>query len=125
MMETQAQPATLYERIGGAAALRQIASDLVDAHGQNPMIAPRFRAIDQAMAKQHAFEFFCMGSGGAEPYTGRDVVEVHTGMNISEQEYLAAVDDLMGVLQKNGVGEREQQEVLYIFYTLKGQVLRL
>ena len=124
-MSTQSPSPTLYERIGGADVLRRVASDLVDAHTVNPIIAPRFQAIDQAVAKQHAFEFFCMGSGGAEPYTGRDVREVHTGMNLSEQEYLVAVDDLMMVLAKNGVGEREQQEVLFIFYSLKGEVLRI
>jgi len=124
-MATEAPAATLYERIGGAETLRRIASDLVDAHIVNPIIAPRFRAIDQEAAKQHAFEFFCMGSGGPEPYTGRDLREVHTGMNINEQEFLASVDDLMMVLQKNGVGEREQQEVLSIFFSLKGEVLRI
>jgi hemoglobin len=124
-MDTQAPSATLYERIGGAEALRRIAADLVDAHLANPIIAPRFRAIDQEVAKQHAFEFFCMGSGGPEPYTGRDLHEVHTGMNISDQEFIAAVDDLMSVMQQNGVGEREQQEVLFIFFSLKGQVLHI
>jgi len=124
-METAAPASTLYERIGGAKTLRQIASDLVDAHVANPIIAPRFQAVDQAVAKQHAFEFFCMGSGGPEPYTGRDLREVHTGMNASEQEFLAAVDDLMMVLRRNGVGEREQQEVLFIFFSLKGEVLRI
>jgi len=124
-MQTQSPAATLYERIGGADALRRIANDLVDAHVGNPIIGQRFQAIDRETAKQHAFEFFCMGSGGSEAYTGRDVREVHTGMNISEQEFIAAVDDLMAVLQRNNIGEREQQEVLYIFFSLKGQVLRI
>jgi len=125
MMETLAPTATLYERIGGAETLRRIASDLIDAHLVNPIIATRFQAIEPEIAKQHAFEFFCMGSGGTESYTGRDIREVHTGMNISEQEFLEAVDDLVGVMSKNGVGEREQQEVLFIFFSLKGQVIRI
>ena len=124
-MVTEASSATLYERIGGAESLRRIASDLVDAHSVNPIIAPRFLAIDKEVSKQHVFEFLCMGSGGPEPYTGRDVREVHTGMNISEQEFLVSADDFMLVLQQNGVGEREQQEVLFIFFSLKGQVLRI
>ena len=124
-METRSSSTTLYERIGGADVLRRIATDLVDAHVANPIVAPRFRAIDQAAAKQHAFEFFCMGSGGPEPYTGRDLREVHTGMNINEREFIATVDDLMSVMQQNGVGEREQQEVLAIFFSLKGQVLQI
>lgn len=125
MNETQAPPTTLYERIGGAEALRRIANGLVDAHIVNPLIAPRFRAMDQAVAKQHAFEFFCMGSGGSEPYTGRDLRAVHTGMNINEQEFIATVDDLMLVMKQNAIGEREQQEVLSIFFSLKGEVLRI
>lgn len=122
---TETATATLYERLGGAAKLTAIASDLVDAHAVNPLIGQRFQAIDVKTAKQHAFEFFCMGSGGSEPYTGRDLRTVHSGMNVSEQEFIAAVDDLMMVLDKNGIGEREKQEVLYIFYSLKGDVLRI
>ena len=57
--------------------------------------------------------------------TGGDLREVHTGMNISEEEFVASVDDLMMVLGKNNVGEREQQEVLFIFFSLKGEVLRI
>jgi len=125
MVAVAAPAGTLYERLGGAEGLRRIASDLVDAHAANPLIGQRFAAVDKELSKQHAFEFFCMGSGGSELYTGRDVREVHTGMNISEQEFVAAVDDLMAVLQRNGVGEREQQEVLYIFFSLKGNVLRI
>ncbi|MBA4179883.1 MAG: group 1 truncated hemoglobin [Anaerolinea sp.] len=124
-MGTTVPVASLYERIGGAETLRKLADGLVDAHAVNPIIAPRFAAIDMQAAKQHAFEFFCMGSGGPEAYTGRDLREVHTGMNVSEQEFIAAVDDLMLVMQRLGVGEREQQEVLYIFFSLKGEVLRI
>lgn len=125
MSDTATAVPSLYERLGGATGLRAIASDLVDAHGKNPLIGQRFQSIDVATAKQHAFEFFCMGSGGAEAYTGRDLRTVHGGMNVSEQEFIAAVDDLMMVLERNGVGEREKQEVLYIFYSLKGDVLRI
>jgi hemoglobin len=125
MGETQAATSSLYERLGGSGGITAIASDLVDAHIKNPLIGQRFQAIDVAVAKQHAFEFFCMGSGGAESYTGRDLRSVHSGMNVSEQEFIAAVDDLMMVLDRNGIGEREKQEVLYIFYSLKGDVLRI
>ncbi len=125
MTATQTATATLYDRLGGADNLKAIASDLIDAHIANPLIGQRFQKMDVPTAKQHAFEFFCMGSGGSEPYTGRDLRTVHSGMNATEQEFIAAVDDLMMVLDKNGVGEREKQEVLYIFYGLKGDVLRI
>jgi hemoglobin len=125
MGTTQTATSTLYERLGGADGIRAIASDLVDAHIKNPTIGQRFQAIDVAVSKQHAFEFFCMGSGGSEPYTGRDLRSVHGGMNVSEEEFVATVDDLMMVLDRHGIGEREKQEVLYIFFSLKGDVIRI
>jgi hemoglobin len=47
-------------------------------------------------SKQHAFEFFAAGTGGPFEYTGKDLRTTHSGMNISEQEFLAVVDDVVG-----------------------------
>jgi hemoglobin len=40
------------------------------------------------------------------------MLTTHKGMNISEQEFLAVVDDIMGAMNKNDVGEDEQKDVL-------------
>jgi hemoglobin len=53
------------------------------------------------------------------------MLTTHKGMNISEQEFLAVVDDIMGAMNKNDVGEDEQKDVLSILYSLKGQVIRV
>ena len=36
---------------------------------------------------------------------------------------MAMLDDAMGALEKNNVGQREKEEVLYIFYGLRGDVV--
>lgn len=46
-------------------------------------------------------------------------------MNISEQEFLGVLDGIMAALDKNGVGEREKQEMLSIAYSLKGGIIRV
>jgi hemoglobin len=46
-------------------------------------------------------------------------------MNINEHEYLAVIDDIMAALEKNGIGEREKQEMLSIAYSLKGDILHV
>jgi hemoglobin len=119
---------TLFERLGGEAALRGIVEEIVDAHAKNPIIAPRFSKLSEdemRLSKQHAFEFLAAGTGGAFEYTGRDMRTVHGGMNISEQEFLAVVDDIVMVLRAHGTGDREQQEVLYALYGLKGDIIRI
>lgn len=48
----------------------------------------------------------------------------HRGMNISEQEFLAVVDDIMGVADKRDLDDTTKQEVLAILYSLKGEIVR-
>jgi hemoglobin len=119
---------SLFERLGGATRLRVIVNEIVEAHCNNPLIAPRFQKLsaeEMEASKQHAFEFFAAGTGGPIEYTGRDMRTTHGGMNISEQEFMAVIDDVLGVLNGQGLGEREQQEVLFALYGLKGDVVRL
>ena len=66
-----------------------------------------------------------LGCGGPEPYTGRDLVLTHKGMNISEQEYMAAMDDILAALEKNDIDPATRGEVTAVLYSLKGQVIRV
>ena len=47
----------------------------------------------------------------------------HKGMNIDNDEFVAMLDDAMAALEKNNIGQREKEEVLYIFFSLKGDVV--
>lgn len=117
---------SLYERLGRAAGIARIVDDVIDAHLRNPIVKPRFEAIqDLAHARRMAREFFCAGAGGPEPYTGKDMLTAHKGMNISEQEYLAVMDDIVGALEKNQIDERTRNEVIAILYSLKGNIIRV
>jgi hemoglobin len=118
--------ASLYDRLGRFEGITRIVHDVMDAHLSNPTIQTRFQnAKDLDHAKRMAVEFFCAGCGGPEAYTGRDLVAAHKGMNISEQEYMAAMDDILGALQKNGIDPATQNEVTAVLYSLKGQVIRV
>ncbi len=114
--------ATLYDRLGGTAGIRQIADVLVDNHSKNPVVSARFAGSDMKNLKQMAGDFFISGSGGPEIYSGKDMIAAHRHMNISGDEFVAVLDDAMNALRANGVEQREQEEVLYILYSLKDQV---
>jgi hemoglobin len=116
---------TLYERLGGHGAIAAIVSDLVDLHLKNPVIRARFAASDPQKLKEAATMFFCAGSGGTEHYAGKNMVEAHRGMNISEQEFMAVLDDAMAALEKHGVGQQEKMEVLFILHSMRTEVVRM
>lgn len=115
--------ATLFERLGGEAGITQLASDLLDTHLKNPVIARRYVDSDIPKAKQGAAEFFTTGTGGPNVYTGKDMVGTHRGMNISNDEFVAVLDDVLIALEKNGVGQREKEEVLFVFFSMKNEVV--
>ena len=117
--------ASLYERLGGTEGITQIASDVVDNHLSNERIKTRFADGDVANLKNAAATFFITGTGGPEVYKGKDMVAAHAGMNIDAEEFMAVLDDSLNAMAKNNVGQREQEEVLFVLYSMRAQIMRL
>ena len=118
-------PATLFERLGGEDGITRLVTDILDNHYRNPVIRTRFEQIkDRAAVERHSVEFLCAGSGGPPAYTVRDLLSTHKGMNISEQELIAAIDDIVAAMVKNDLDQSVQNEVVAVLYSLKGDVLR-
>jgi hemoglobin len=121
---------SLYERLGGATGIATLVDDIVAAHLANPTIRARFLPYLEtperlAVIKGHLRNFLGMGSGGPERYEGKGMAGAHRGMNISAEEYMAAVDDILTVLEKHEVDAQTRSEVLAIAYSLKGEILRV
>lgn len=114
---------SLYERLGGTEGITKIASDLVDFHLANSTIATRFAKSDPAKLKNGAATFFIAGTGGPDAYKGKDMLSTHKGMNISTLEFMAVLDDALEALEKNNIGQREQEEVLYVFYSMRKDIV--
>jgi hemoglobin len=117
---------SLYQRLGGSDGIARLVDDVMAAHLSNPIVKTRFHNIkDLEHAKQMAREFFSAGAGGPEAYTGKDMVGAHKGMNISEQEYLAAMDDIVGAMNKHKLDDGTKNDVIGILYSLKGNIIRV
>ncbi|MDP3082394.1 MAG: group 1 truncated hemoglobin [Rubrivivax sp.] len=119
-------PTSLYERLGRREGITRITADLMKNHMANPTVKARYEnSADLARVERRAVEFFCAGSGGPEAYTGQDMVTTHKGMNISEQEFVAVVDDAMAALKTNDIDAATQNDVLAILWSLKPEVVRV
>lgn len=116
---------SLYERLGGTEGITRIANDVIDNHLSNKVIAPRFADSDPAKLKKAAATFFITGTGGPNVYEGKDLLAAHKNMNISPEEFMAVLDDALNALEKNGIAQREQEEVLFALYSMRSQVVRV
>ena len=121
------EQATLFERLGGRDGLNRLVDRIMTNHLANPLVKTRFEHATQSKDQlvEHAVEFFSTGLTGVETYRGRPMPEAHAGMNISEQEFIAVLDDIMEAMATEGLGELEQAEVLKILYGMKGEIVRL
>lgn len=114
---------SLFERLGGTEGITNIASDVVDNHLVNQTIATRFAKSDISRLKNAAATFFISGTGGPNVYKGPDMLAAHRGMNISAVEFMAVLDDALSALKKNNIDQREQEEVLFVLYSMRSQIV--
>lgn len=123
--DTTTGSATLFERIGGRAGLEKIVPDIIQLHLANPVCGERFRAAKKPPEElaRLAIEFFATGLTGLATYDGLSMPETHAGMDITDAEYVAVLDDILAALQQHGIGEQEQAELLYIAYGLKSEII--
>ena len=100
----------LFERLGGRDGVHAVVEQTIQNHLANPVIQTRFQHAPMTTEEMvdSATEFFCTGLSGVATYEGRSLADAHAGMNVSEEEFLAAIDDIVNALQSNGVGQLEQ-----------------
>lgn len=115
--------ASLFERLGGSEGITKIANDVVDNHMLNKTIVTRFADSDITALKNAAATFFISGTGGPDVYKGKDMLATHKGMNIAVAEFMAVLDDSLAALEKNKIGQREQEEVLFVLYSMRSQIV--
>jgi hemoglobin len=114
---------SLFDRMGGAKVAHKIVADVWENHSVNPIIKDRFVNSDPTYVKAKVYEIFAASTGADVKYTGRDMKSTHAGMNISEMEFNAAVDDVLAALEKNEIAQQERNEVLAILWSVRGAVV--
>lgn len=117
---------TLYDRLGGQTGIDKLVNRIVDLHLQNDVAGPRYQALtDEATdhAREKVKEFLAAGSGGPVEYTGRSMLETHTGMNVSAAEFVAVVDDIMQAMEEMEYPRPVRDEVLGVAYSLKEEII--
>ncbi|MFK8028244.1 MAG: group 1 truncated hemoglobin [Gammaproteobacteria bacterium] len=115
--------ANLYVRLGGADGIAAVVEDIWKNHTSNPKIKQRYAQSEPENVNRLARQFFGAGMGSPETYTGQDMLTAHTGMNISDEEFVAVCDDVLSALDKNNVGAKERDEVLCILYSMKAEIV--
>lgn len=107
--------ASLYVRLGEKPAIEAVIDKFLANVTADVRINSFFTHLDAAgvtKLRGHLVDQVCAATGGPCTYTGKDMVTVHTGMNITDAQFDALVEDLVKALDELGVGETEKGELL-------------
>jgi hemoglobin len=115
----------LFDRLGGRDGIHALVERVLDNHFANPVVRTRFEHANMTKAQmvEGGFEFFCTGLSGTPTYTGQPIPEAHAGMNITDTEFNAVLDDILAAMTSIGIGELEQAEALKILYGMRTEVV--
>lgn len=114
---------SLYDRLGGKEAITAVVDAFVANVAADDRINKAFEKTDIPHLKQMLVEQICGATGGPCEYTGKDMKTVHTGMNITEEQWNATVEDLVKALDGAGVQQKEKDELLGALGGMKGDIV--
>ncbi|MDR6561194.1 MULTISPECIES: group 1 truncated hemoglobin [Arcicella] len=121
-------PKSLYERLGGNAAISAVIDQFIANVAADARINAFFAdaAADPARLtrlRNNLINQVGMATGGMEKYTGLDMKTAHKGMGIEEVHFNALVEDLSLSLDKFKVPSTEKTELLTALAALKGDIV--
>lgn len=127
-MQAQDKP-SLYDRLGGVYNIATVVDEFTD----RIMVDPRLNAnprVDEAHHrvsppgfKYLVTEMVCWATVGPQTYFGRSMGDSHRHLMITDEEWLAFMDDFQQTLDKFKVPQPEQEELKAIVESTKESIV--
>lgn len=120
---------TLYERVGGINNIAPLVDDVIERSYVDPVFEanPRIHAAHQrfpkAVYKYNATALACQVFGGPQVYTGRSLKEAHQHLKVGEKEWQALMSIFHESMTSFKVPAREQEEIMAILNSTKGDIV--
>ena len=126
--ETSAPP-SLYDRLGGVYAVAAVIDDFINRImdnprlNANPKVNEAHHRVSRAGFKYLVTEMVCGATGGPQQYTGRSMYDSHVHLAITEEEWQVFMGDLHACLDHFAVPQTEQQEIIALVESTKGDIV--
>ena len=114
---------TIFEEIGGAAAVGAAVDRFYDLVTDDPTLAHHFTGVDLGRLKGHQRSFIAAAIGGPDAYLGRAMREAHAHLAITGEEFDRVVDHLVTALADLGVPAPTIEAIGGALAPLKGEVV--
>jgi hemoglobin len=119
---------SLYERLGGDAALQAAVVGLYEKVMADPVLVPYFAELEMDAQTKKMIGFMKMAMGGSHEYSGRDLRTAHRPLvekGMGERHFDAVVTHLEATFEELSISEDLIAEALELVASTYGDVLCL
>jgi hemoglobin len=113
----------LYRALGEREGIARVVDAVLQQVLADARISNLFRATDPAQLAPLLVEQICEASGGPCRYSGRSMEDVHTGLNITDAQFTAFVEDVVAGMNAQQVPAPEQAQLLDALGSMKPQIV--
>jgi hemoglobin len=113
---------SLFERLGGQPAINAVVDEFAGRVLADTRVNAKFAKSDPGRLVANLKAFVTQATGGPKAYKGQSMKAAHTHMGVTEGEFGAVVEDLVGALDKFNVPAKEKGELLAALGPLKPDI---
>jgi hemoglobin len=113
----------LYRDLGGGEGIAKVTDAFLARVHDDLRINLFFENTDLKDLRRLVIEQLCEATGGPCKYTGRPMEEAHSGLNLTDADFAAFVEDLVATLNEFKVPKPTQQRLLAILGPMKPQIV--
>jgi hemoglobin len=114
---------TLYDRLGGGAALRLVVDRFYEIVLLDPVLRPYFTDVDLPRLRRHQALFLSQVTGGPTQYGGQTMFDAHAGRGIDDDAFDRVAAHLVEALRDHQVATAEIDEVVAAVSGLRPSVV--
>lgn len=119
------QSETLYHKLGENEGIDKIVDAFVIKIAREPQIFPYFAKASVSHFKKGLYEHLCDVSDGPCEYQGDSMVDIHTGMNITETDFNRVVELLVEAMEESGISYPVQNQLLAKLAPMRKDIIKL
>lgn len=114
---------TIFEKIGGHGSVVALIDLFYTKVLASPITGPMFQGVNVDHTKNMQVELFSSALGSGTPYTGKSMVQAHTGLNITKEQFDAVAQYLHESLGELGVDEESTGVIMNYAASMEGKVV--
>ncbi|MCF2847479.1 group 1 truncated hemoglobin [Pseudoalteromonas sp. ACER1] len=114
---------TLYQQLNGKQGVEKLVESFINQIGHDEQILAYFKQSNVAHFRQGFITHLCSVTDGPCEYKGDNMVDIHTGMNISKKDFNRVVELLINAMDEQQIPQTVQNKILSRLAPLRPEII--